>query len=210
MKKIFLALFIILLSACSLNMNNSPKARVKELLDRYKNQDSAILSNLDDVIDEEYRGSYKDRYKTLMTNQYKDLEYKITDEIIDGDTAIVTADVTVYNYGEAIDSANIYLREHLDEFSKDTTSEQEIIIDNSDEKEDENTNNSEKESINSSNSDDKVDMDKFLEYKFRLLEGVTDRKTYSLDFTLTKENDEWVLDELSNDVMSKLHGIYTE
>ena len=56
----------------------------------------------------------------------------------------------------------------------------------------------------------KVDNDKFLDYKLDLLEEVEDRKTYTVEFTLTKEEKDWVLDDLSNENISKIHGLYTE
>lgn len=179
MKKILIGFFIFLLSACSLMGMNTPKEKVKELLDKYKNQDSTIITQLDDTISSEYKGDYKDRYKKLMINQYKNMEYKITDEIIDGNTAVVTADVTVYNYGSMIDNANEYLREHEEEFYKDEEKKE-------------------------------IDDDKFLDYKLDLLEEVDDKKTYTIEFTLTKEDNEWKLDDLSNDNISKIHGIYYE
>lgn len=197
MKKILTILFVILLSACSLSMNNSPKTKVKELLEKYKNQDSSIITNLDEVIDGEYEGKYKDRYKSLILNQYKNLEYEIKDEVIDGDTAIVSADVTVYNYGSAIDAANTYLEEHENEFYKET------INDNNESK-------TENEENSNKTSQKTIDYDKFLDYKLNLLEEINDRKTYSIDFTLTKNNNEWVLDELSDDSIKKIHGLYTE
>ena len=179
MKKTLIGFFIILLSACSLIQTNSPKEKVKELLDKYKNQDTVIITKLEDTISSEYKGDYKDRYKKLMINQYKNLEYKIIDEIIDGDTAVVTADVTVYDYGSAIENANEYLRSHEQEFYKDEEKKE-------------------------------IDNDKFLDYKFNLLEEVEDRKTYTLEFTLTKEDKEWKLDDLSSKNISKIHGIYIE
>ena len=197
MKKLITIFFVILLSACSLNMNNSPKAKVKELLDKYKNQDSSVITNLDDVIDSEYEGEYKDRYKSLILNQYKNLEYKITDEVIDGDTAIVSVDVTVYNYGSGIDAANTYLEEHESEFYKKDLSDNNLITPNNDE----NT---------PQTSQNTIDYNKFLDYKLDLLEEITDRKTYSIDITLTKENNEWVLDKLTDDAIKKIHGLYTE
>ncbi|MBR2997904.1 MAG: hypothetical protein IKF37_02370 [Bacilli bacterium] len=180
MKKILAILFVILLSACSLLDNNSPKEKVRELLDKYKAQDSAIISELDTVISKEYSGDYKDRYKKLILNQYKNMNYKITDEIIDGDTAVVSVDITVYDYGNAIDNANDYLKKHEEEFYKTDSEEK------------------------------KVDNDKFLDYKLDLLEEVEDRKTYTVEFTLTKEEKDWVLDDLSNENISKIHGLYTE
>lgn len=197
MKKIITIFFVILLSACSLTMNNSPKAKVKELLDKYKNQDSSVITNLDDVIDSEYEGEYKDRYKSLILNQYKNLEYKIIDEVIDGDTAIVSVDVTVYNYGSGIDAANTYLEEHESEFYKKDLSDNNLITPNNDE-------NAPQTSQNT------IDYNKFLDYKLDLLEEITDRKTYSIDITLTKENNEWVLDKLTDDAIKKIHGLYTE
>ena len=197
MKKLITIFFVILLSACSLNMNNSPKAKVKELLDKYKNQDSSVITNLDDVIDSEYEGEYKDRYKSLILNQYKNLEYKITDEVIDGDTAIVSVDVTVYNYGSGIDAANTYLEEHESEFYKKDLSDNNLVTPNNDE-------NAPQTSQNT------IDYNKFLDYKLDLLEEITDRKTYSIDITLTKENNEWVLDKLTDDAIKKIHGLYTE
>ena len=179
MKKILTIFFVILLSACSLMGTNSPKERVRELLDKYKNQDLTIVSELDDIISSEYTGKYKDRYKDLMLNQYKNLEYKITDEIIDGDTAVVSADITVYNYGNMLDASNEYLREHEEEFYKDDETKE-------------------------------IDNNKFLEYKLDQLEEVKDRKTYTVEFTLTKEDKEWKLDNLSNTNISKIHGLYIE
>ena len=180
MKKLLTVFFIILLSACSLITSNTPKEKVKELLDNYKNQDSTIIAELEDVISDEYSGDYKDRYKTLMLNQYKNMEYKITDEIIDGNTAVVSADVTIYDYGSSIESANEYLKKHEEEFYKEN------------------------------NENKIIDDDKFMDYKLDLLEKTTDRKTYTIEFTLTKEDKEWVLDDLSNENISKIHGLYIE
>lgn len=180
MKKFLLGVFIVLLSACSLMGTNTPKERVKELLDKYKNQDNAVVSQLEDIVSNEYTGDYKERYRKLMLNQYKNLEYTITDEIIDGNTAVVTADVTVYNYGYAIENANEYLREHEEEFYLENVEPK--VVDNN----------------------------KFMEYKLDLLEETKDRKTYTIEFTLTKEGKEWKLDNLSEDNISKLHGIYLE
>lgn len=179
MKKILIGFFIFLLSACSLMGMNTPKEKVKELLDKYKNQDTSIITQLEDTISSEYKGDYKDRYKNLMINQYKNMEYKIIDEIIDDNTAVVTVDVTIYDYGSSIDNANEYLREHEKEFYKDEEKKE-------------------------------IDNDKFLDYKLDLLEEVDDRKTYTIEFTLTKEDNEWKLDDLSNENISKLHGIYYE
>ena len=51
-------------------------------MDKYKEQDSKVLSDLDESIGSDYSGDYKDRYKSLMINQYKNLTYEITEEMI--------------------------------------------------------------------------------------------------------------------------------
>ena len=111
MKHYLLILLVILLSACSLGMANTPSEKVKELLNKYKNQDSEIMKNLDEIVTSSYSGDYADRYKKLMVNQYKNMEYEITDEIIEGDSAIVTARITVFDYASALDRVNSYLSE---------------------------------------------------------------------------------------------------
>ena len=40
MKKVFLALFVILLSACTLGAATTPKQKVSEFLDKYKNENT--------------------------------------------------------------------------------------------------------------------------------------------------------------------------
>ena len=68
----------------------------------------------------------------------------------------------------------------------------------------------EEEFYKTDSEEKKVDNDKFLDYKLDLLEEVEDRKTYTVEFTLTKEEKDWVLDDLSNENISKIHGLYNE
>ena len=49
-----------------------------------------------------------------------------------------------------------------------------------------------------------------MDYKLSLMEKVTDKVKYTIEFTLTKVNDEWQLDALSNSDIEKLHGIYIQ
>ena len=102
MKKIFIGLLVLTMCACSLNLAGNPKDKVKEFLDKYKNQDADVLNDLDEIISSEYKGDNKDRYKTLMINQYKDMEYDIVDEVIEDKKAIVTVDIKVYDYSKAL------------------------------------------------------------------------------------------------------------
>lgn len=199
MKKILLVIGILLLSACSLGMSMTPKQKVSEFLDKYKKQDETILSQLEEIVKGEYtKDDYRDRYKTLMINQYKNMEYTLKDEIIEEDNAVVEAEITVYDYASSIKKSNEYLNSNSDKFSKD---EKPTIEENSD---DETTNESHTDSGLLGNYDE----DKFIDYKLSEMEKVTDTVTYTIEFTLTKVDNEWQIDALSNSDIQKLHGIY--
>ena len=182
MKKIIISVFlfmsVIVMSGCSLMKGVTPKDKVREFLDSYKNQDQDVIDNLEEIVSSEYRDDYKDRYKNIMINQYKNLDYKITDEIIDGNSALVTAEITVFDLGTAISDADEYLTTHEKEFYKENENE--------------------------------LDDDKFLDYKLDLLEKVTDKKTYTIEFSLNREDKDWKLDSLSDTDIEKIHGIYKE
>ncbi len=189
MKKILIGLSIILLSACSLGDMNTPKQIVSEFLDKYKNQDSSILTQLDETINNEYTNDdYRSRYKTLMTNQYKNLEYKLSDAVVEGNNAVVEAQVTVYDYASAIRNSSDYLNSNPDEFKKDAD-----VNDHAD--------------TNGGLIAD-YDEDKFIDYKLTQMENTSNTVTHTIEFTLTKVDGKWQLDSLSNSDIEKIHGIY--
>ena len=178
MKKILIVFSILLLCGCSINMGNSPQEKVKDFLDKYKNQDEKVLSDLDKSISSNYTGNYKERYKNLMIKQYKDMDYNITDEIIEENSAIVTVDIIVYDYSKTLEYVNNYVKEHKENFIKE--------------------------------NEQNIDNDKFMDYKLTELEKVSDKKTYSINFSLIKENDEWLIEDLDKSDIEKIHGIYIE
>ena len=203
MKKILLPLMIIFLSACSLTMNETPKQKVSAFLDSYKNQDSTVLSQLEETINNEFTNDdYIKIYKTIITKQYKNMEYEIKDEQIEGDNAVVEVEVTVYDYASAIRNANDYLNSNPDEFKVSNPT-----IDMEDAN-DETTKDKEDDTLDSSNKD--YDEDKFVEYKLSQMENVTDTIKYTIEFTLTKTDGKWKIDSLSNADIEKLHGIYNQ
>lgn len=197
MKKFIIAVMVILLSACTLGTAVTPRQKVSEFLDKYKNQNTDIISQLEETIKNDITNTdYRDRYKTLMTNQYKNMEYEIKEEIIEEDNAVVEVEITVYDYASAIRNANEYLNSNPDKFTKDD----ETTIDTDDNADDETT--------TDNNTITDYDEDKFMDYKLSQMENVTDTVKYTIEFTLTKVNNEWQLDELSNSDIEKLHGIY--
>lgn len=197
MKKYIIGFLVLFLTACSFGKAVTPKQKVSEFLDRYKNESSEVISQLDETVNNEFTDSdFKDRYKTLMRNQYKNMKYEIKDEIVEDDNAVVEAEITVYDYASAIKNANIYLNEHIDEFKAEVKEKTEDV----------------KDAIEGEDNTDNVDYDesKFLDYKIKSMEDIVDTVKYTIEFTLTKVNGEWQLDALSNSDIEKLHGIYIE
>lgn len=216
MKKFIIALMVIFMSACTLGAAVTPKQKVSEFLDKYKNQNNDIISQLDETINNDITDEdHKSRYKTLMTNQYKNLEYEIKDEIIEDDNAVVEVEITVYDYASAIKNSNTYLNEHTDEFKKDakeTVNEMEEDVKNAADKAKDKVEDVKDDVENKINdiTDNDYDESKFMNYKLSKMEKVTDKVKYTIEFTLTKVNGEWQLDSLSNSDIEKLHGIYIQ
>ncbi len=120
MKKILIVFALLFLTfGCSLNlMDSSPKESVREFLDKYNNNDSDILDELDTFVEGyDFTDSQKDTYKEILKKQYKDLKYDIQDEKIDGNTATVTAKITVYDFYKAEQNADLYMQDSSDEFT---------------------------------------------------------------------------------------------
>ena len=200
MKKILIGFLIAFLSACSLTNMSTPKQVVSEFLDKYKNQDNVVINQLEDTINSEYTNEdYRNRYKTLMINQYKNMEYNIKDEIIEDDNAVVEAQITVYDYASAIRNSNDYLNNNPKEFMLESPT-----IDMNDEKTKDEDNTQLDTTINS------YDVDKFTDYKLSQMENVNDTVSYTIEFSLTKIDGKWVLDSLSNADIEKIHGIYNQ
>ena len=55
---------------------------------------------------------------------------------------------------------------------------------------------------------DSVNLEKFNDYKLSELKKTKDKVTYTLNLTLHKVDDKWILDELTDTEISKLHGMY--
>ena len=102
MKKIVsLFIFLLLLVGCSLS--NSPTSKVEELLNKYQTLDNDIKSGIDNILREEKLDeTQKERYHKVIERQYRNLTYQIKNEKIDGDTAIITTEIEVYDYKKIV------------------------------------------------------------------------------------------------------------
>lgn len=111
MKKIMLLfIFLFILIGCSLS--NNPTSQVEDLLTKYQTLDSEIKDGINKVIDSEnLSSSQKERYRNLLEKQYKNLTYKIKDEMIDGDSAVITVELELLDYKKAVNETNAYYSE---------------------------------------------------------------------------------------------------
>ncbi len=134
MKKLCLVLSIfvgsLFLVGCSLTKSTASDA-VKNFLDQYKNLSSAVLTDLETVISkEDFTDNQKDEYRDILKKQYSDLKYEITNENYDGDTAIVTTKITVYDLYKVQNDAASYLAQNQDKFQdKDGNYDNSLFLD---------------------------------------------------------------------------------
>ena len=118
MKKIlYIAISLFLLAGCS-NISNTPTRQVENFFNKYQTLDNDVLSDLDKVIDEEpkFNTTNKNEYREIIKKQYKNMLYKIKEETIDGDKAIVTVEITVLDFGKIMREAQDYKNNHIEEF----------------------------------------------------------------------------------------------
>ena len=179
MKKILLYLSCVLVTlflvGCTLD--NTPTKKVENFLDNYKNLNSDVVTQLDQIVatDATMTTTQRDQYKEVLKRQYQDMMYTIKDEVVDGDKATVTVEVEVYDYYKVNTDADTYYQTSPDEF-KDTTGA--------------------------------IAQDKYVDYRITKMNDTKEKVKYTMDFTLTKLDDIWTLDDISETNRQKIHGLY--
>ncbi len=117
MKKIFTFLLVIVLFGC--NLTNTPSNKVSEYLDNFNQlSDDVILDVESKVSSENLSNANKDLYKKVLSRVYQDMKYEIKDESINGDKAIVTVKITVYDLYKSKKDSEVYMNENTNEFYK--------------------------------------------------------------------------------------------
>ena len=179
MKKILFSVFslvaILFLIGCS--MDNTPTKKVENYLNSYKNLNSDVLEQMDDIMDKDLimTDAQKNSYRDVLKRQYEDLTYTIKDEVIDGDNATVTTEIEVYDLYKTNLTSDEYYTNNPDEFK---------------------------------DQDGNPDNSLYLDYRIKQLFNATDRIKYTIDFILTKVDNEWVLNDVDTITTQKIHGLY--
>ena len=216
MKKLLLCfsciMLVVFLSGCS--MDNTPTKKVENFLDSYKNQDENVLTQLKEMVDSDtlMSDNQKDTYTDIMKKQYEDMTYEIKDEVINGDTATVTAEIEVYDYYKINKDAQEYYDSNPDEFkddSVDDNSDNGVVGDVVEGAKDvaEDAADTAKDVVEDA-ADVLTGDAKYVEYRLGKLKDAKDRVTYTIEFTLTKVDDVWTLDEIDDATRQKIHGLY--
>ena len=216
MKKLLLCfsciMLVVFLSGCS--MDNTPTKKVENFLDSYKNQDENVLTQLKEMVDSDtlMSDTQKDAYTDIMKKQYEDMTYEIKDEVINGDTATVTAEIEVYDYYKINKDAQEYYDSNPDEFKDDSANDNsdngvvgDVVEGAKDVAED--AADTAKDVVEDA-ADVLTGDAKYVEYRLGKLKDAKDRVTYTIEFTLTKVDDVWTLDEIDDATRQKIHGLY--
>ncbi len=119
MKKLILVLAsVMLLIGCT---NNSPTKRTEEFLTKYQSLSDDVMSDLDLSAETENLGSTSTAtYKDVIKRQYQNMKYEITNETVNGDEAIVTAKITVYDLYKVRSESQTYMMTNPTEFNDET------------------------------------------------------------------------------------------
>ena len=123
MKKIIYAVIsLFLLVGCS-NISNTPTRQVENFFNKYQTLDNEVLDDLDKVINEsqKFNDTNKEAYREVIKKQYKNMTYKIKEETIDGDNAVVAVEITVLDFGKVIKEVRDYKNNHIDKFQDENS-----------------------------------------------------------------------------------------
>lgn len=128
-KVIVVVLSIFMIVGCSL-LSSGPTKKTEEFLKKYQNLDDSVLKDLELVVEGTTLSTEKEKsdYTKAMKMQYSDLKYKITNEKINGDEAVVTAKISVYDFYKVQTEANKYKTTHESEFMTDNKFDEEKFM----------------------------------------------------------------------------------
>lgn len=180
MKKILsiLLLSIIFITGCGTKkLFNTPTKKVEMFFSKYQSLDDEVVDQLKEITNNKmnFTEENKDDYIEIMKKHYQTLKYEIKDEVINGNSATVTAEIEVMDYSKILSDADKYLESHRDEFKNESGEYSEQL---------------------------------FNKYRIDKLKQAEDKVKYTIDINLTKIDDEWVIDDLDNDTMDKIQGVY--
>lgn len=177
-KKIISIVMVLFLVAGCGNIANTPTKKVEEFLGKYQTQDKSVLDQLDDVIKE--AGSLVDNQK----DEYRDLMKKQYQNL----------SYKIKEETEDGTNASVQVEIEVYDYGKRISESEAYLANHRDEFLDE--------------DGLVIDTKKFLDYKIKQMKDTKDKVKYTINFTLTKKDGEWKMDDISDIDRQKLHGLY--
>lgn len=181
MKKIIICLLCFLLVGCVIN-KNSPTDVVEDLYTSYQNLDTSVLRELEGFVQKEIymNEQEKDIYRSLLKKQYQNLSFKIVNEEVLEDMAVVDTEIEVLDYSSSILRSKKYYLEHQEEFS-DVVVDQNNIFTRSE----------------------------YIDYMLQELGKVQSKMKYGITFSLHYKNDSWEIEKIYDLDIQKIQGLYS-
>jgi len=121
-KIISLITILILLTGCNTKeLLNTPTKKVEMFFSRYQSLDDKVMNQLNDIVNDEisFTDKQREEYIEIMKKHYQALKYEIKDEVVDANSATVTAEIEVIDYAKILEDADTYLDEHPEEFNNE-------------------------------------------------------------------------------------------
>ena len=177
--KVFVIIFLFIFVVGCGNMMDTPTKKVETLLSKYQTQDKEIIEQLDTVVDE--AGNLNDNQK----DKYRDLMKKQYQNL----------SYKIKSESLDGDKATVVVEIQVFDYGKAIAESESYLASNKDE-------------FLSGIDEEEIDDEKYLDYKIKKMADTNDKVTYTINFNLTKVDDEWKLNDLRDIERLKLHGLY--
>lgn len=179
MKKWLIVLVsIFLLTGCGEKMFNTPTKKVESYFSNYQTLDKDVLKQLDKVVAEE------EKFNTEQREDYRDLMKKHYRNLV----------YDIKDEQVNGDTATVTAEIEVTDYSKVLDDAESYLKENEEEF---------KDKVTGEYKDEL-----YMDYRLKQMKKTTDKVKYTLELTLTKIEDEWVLDKISDIDEQKIHGIY--
>ena len=128
MKKVYYIvlsfIFLFMLTGCG---TNTPTAKTEEYLSRYTSLADEVTVDIDTAVNSSGLSTTNQKeYRKVLERQYKNIKYEVKDETINGEEAIVTVKVTVYDLYKSDKNSLEYLGNNQNEFYVDNVLNQDL------------------------------------------------------------------------------------
>ncbi len=178
-KLLFLVSSFLLLTGCGTSkLLNTPTKKVEMFFGKYQSLDQDVIDQLNDVSENEM--IFNDDQKEEYINLMKKHYKEIKYDVKDETIDGDTATVTV--------------EIEVHDYSKIMNDADQYLKDHPEKFYKEGTT--------------EYDESLFTDYRLEKLKDATDKVKYTIELTLTKIDDEWVIDDLDKDTEKKIQGIY--